>query len=218
MSPRPYRGIFVAEGSSDEPLADIVESLFFDQGISVHLSKPDFGRLDRVPKDVKSRLRAGNLLTDEVLDFVVVHRDADNAGAPARRKEIIDAITQLGMAVVPIPVIPIRMTEAWLLLDEASIRLVAGNPKGKTPLNLPKVHEVESAADPKSLLSECLLKAADATGRRHERAAKRFFQHRRQLLERLDRHGPVSRLSSWQQLQTDIDMAIKTWDGEHRGR
>ena len=51
----------------------------------------------------------------------------------------------------------------------------------------------------------------DATGRRHERAAKRFFQHRRQLLERLDRDGPVSRLSSWRQLQSDIDLAIKTW-------
>jgi hypothetical protein len=103
-----------------------------------------------------------------------VHRDADNAGAEARRSEILAAAGLVDGSARVVPVIPIRMTEAWLLLDEMNIRVVAGNPRGKESLDLPKLHEVENLADPKELLSECLLRAAGAAGRRRERVAKRF--------------------------------------------
>jgi hypothetical protein len=52
MTDRIYSGLFVAEGSSDAPLADVVETLFFDRGVSLFLSKPDFARLGKVPRDV----------------------------------------------------------------------------------------------------------------------------------------------------------------------
>ena len=35
------------------------------------------------------------------------------------------------------------MTEAWLLFDESAIRVVAGNPNGKNPLNIPDLSVVE---------------------------------------------------------------------------
>lgn len=212
MSGRSYSGIFIGEGSSDMPISDIVEGIFFDRGISVHLSKPDFGLLGRwVAKDVRSRLEASESLTDGRIDIAVVHRDADNVGSAVRRAEISEAVDSLKYNALVVPVVPIRMTEAWLLLDEAAIRMVAGNPRGRTHLDLPKCHEVESHADPKKLLSECLLKAADVTGRRRERVAKRFSQNRRQLLERLDRHGAVTELESWKSLVSDIDDVVNRW-------
>jgi hypothetical protein len=55
-----------------------------------------------------------------------------------------------------VPVIPIRMTEAWLLLDEAEIRRVAGSPNGKVSLGLPKAKDVESIPDPKAQLAQTL--------------------------------------------------------------
>lgn len=103
------------------------------------------------------------------------------------------------------------MTEAWLILDEQAIRTVAGNPRGRAVLGLPKWHEVESHADPKSLLNECLIKAAEVSGRRRERIAKRFNQNRRQLLERLDKDGPVKKLDSWQSLVSDVDRIVGEW-------
>jgi hypothetical protein len=49
-------------------------------------------------------------------------------------------------------VIPVKMTEAWLLIDEKAIREAAGNPKGRQPLNLPKPSKTEELSDPKETL------------------------------------------------------------------
>lgn len=209
MTNRVFTGLFIAEGSSDMPLSDLVESIFFDKGLSVQIRRPDFGRLAGVAKDVRARLHAGRELAGGAIDFFVVHRDADNAGSEARRSEIFAAADLVDAGARVVPVIPIRMTEAWLLLDEMTIRTVAGNPRGRMPLNLPKLHEAENLADPKEFLSECLLRAAGVAGRRRERVVKRFSQHRRQLLERLDRNGRVAELSGWKQLVADIEAVVE---------
>ncbi|GHJ44692.1 hypothetical protein Cs7R123_20340 [Catellatospora sp. TT07R-123] len=211
MSAQVRSGLFIAEGTSDLPIAEIVESIFLDFDTMVHLSKPDFSLLTGVKKDVGSRVSAGvQLLRGTPLDLVVVHRDADNAGYQARRDEIDKAVSEELMAET-VAVIPVRMTEAWLLLSEEEIRIVAGNPRSRKELSLPQIHEVERLADPKTTLQQCLLKAADVTGRRRDAMAKRFNQHRRQLLERLDRSGPVSALPSWRQLVRDIGATAERW-------
>lgn len=204
-------GLFICEGASDQPLADIVEYLFAEGGRTLRLSRPDFTVLKAaVRRDVKSKLVAGSRLIDAPFDIAVVHRDADNVGWKVRRDEIGQAITLAEIVCGCIPVIPIRMTEAWLLLDEQEIREVAGNPNGRDILPLPKIHEVEGVANPKDLLQGCLLQAASVRGRRRQTATTRFPQHRRQLLERLDMHGPVTRLSSWQMLVKDVKDCISS--------
>lgn len=110
------RGLFVSEGSSDEPIAEIVEELFSAAGLRLNLSRPDYSRLEeKVAKDVRSRVLAGVELLGEVPDVVVAHRDADNVGAPARRGEIMEAISGVDASMSGVPVVPVRMTEAWLL-------------------------------------------------------------------------------------------------------
>jgi hypothetical protein len=200
------RGLFVAEGTSDGPLAGLVELLFRERGADLRLTVPPFEQLSNVRKDIKSRVEAGLKLMDNRVDLVVVHRDADNVGSETRRQEIDKA---MGKTCAPAwcPIVPVRMTEAWLLLDEPLIRRVAGNPRGRVPLNLPKLPEVERLADPKDYLRQALLTAADSTGRRRERDTKRFNQQRRQLLEGLDHHGVIQRLPSWQQLLEDVESA-----------
>jgi hypothetical protein len=200
-------GLFVAEGSSDAPLADIVELLFLRRGMPVDLSRPDFALL-KVPKDVASRVQAGLRLVGSDVDVIVVHRDADNAGPPMRMAEIEAAVRQVGSNAQVVPVVPVRMTEAWVLLDEQAIRHVAGNPNGRSPLSLPTLKEVERLADPKTLLAECILAAASVTGRRRDRLKKRFDQNRRQLLERLDPEGPVVELEGWKLLEKGVERAV----------
>ncbi|MCO6009681.1 hypothetical protein NE236_32390 [Actinoallomurus purpureus] len=209
MSNRLYTGLFVSEGTSDLPLADIVETLFVDRGVPVRLSKPDFTLLRKVPKDVESRLRAGMELLGSPVDVIVVHRDADRDGYDARRAEVFGAMHAAGVQAHAVLVIPIRMTEAWLLLDEMAIRQVAGNPRGREGLGLPARGKVETCPDPKQVLLLSLLNATGATGRRRERVAKRFTEHRRQLLQRLDRHGPVSELSGWKKMAADLDVVAE---------
>jgi hypothetical protein len=211
MNSRAFAGLFVAEGSSDAPLAAIVESLFLERGFIVRLSAPDFGRLERTPKDVRSRISAGLALLGDGADVVVVHRDADGIGPNARRTEIETAVQEVGQEFALVPVIPIRMTEAWLLLDEPAIRQVAGNPNGRMTLGLPTLREVERIADPKTYLRDCLLTASGAAGRRREMLRNRFPQHRRQLLERLDPKGKVTSLKAWQALVDSIDQVAAHW-------
>ena len=178
----------------------------------VYLSRPDFGLLDQVvPKDVRSSVLAGLSLVGQSVDLIVVHRDADNAGPAARRREIEGALQAVAGEPALVPVIPVRMTEAWLMLDETAIRRVAGNPRGKAPLDLPKAHEVEGNPDPKARLRQCIMKASEATGRRRDAVHRRFSQHRRQLLEVLDRTGAVSTLPSWCALVADIASTVENW-------
>jgi len=57
-----------------------------------------------------------------------------------------------------VPAVPVRMTEAWLLFDEAAIRRAAGCPNGSMPLELPSLKTSEDIPDPKTILHEALRK------------------------------------------------------------
>jgi hypothetical protein len=64
-------------------------------------------------------------------DLLFVHRDADRGPTATRREEIRRAVAATMANQMTVPVVPVRMTEAWLLIDEAAIRSAAGNPRGK---------------------------------------------------------------------------------------
>jgi hypothetical protein len=144
-----------------------------------------------------------------VYDLIAVHRDADSQGVSARVEEIAAAVAAVAVDVPHVPVVPVRMTEAWLLTSEEDLRWVAGNPNGRTDLNLPGLGSLERVADPKGLLKDVLARASGASGRRLDRFHKRFSQHRRQLLERLDPTGLVTRLPSWQHFVTGVENGLK---------
>lgn len=209
MSADQLTGLFLCEGTSDLPLARLVETLFLQRRVDVRLSQPDFSLLPRVAKNIEARVRVGLRLIDMPIDLIVVHRDSDSEEPERRYAEILDAVTAVAESAHPLPVVPVRMTEAWLLLDEAAIRQVAGNPRGRMNLELPRPRHVESVADPKRLLQQCLVTAADCTGRRRDQMSKRFNEHRRQLLQRIEFGGPIGQLTSWQRLVSDIEALVE---------
>jgi hypothetical protein len=145
--------LFLGEGSSDSGITTHISRIAAQHGHSAVVTDPVADRLPPPPrKSVTAKLQAVKEL-EGAYDLVAVHRDADTAGRPPRLAEIQSAV-QLVMPGTPhVPIIPVRMTEAWLLLDEAEIRRVAGSPNGRTPLGLPKPRSVESIPDPKALLA-----------------------------------------------------------------
>lgn len=148
------------------------------------------------------------LAFDDEFDVLIVHRDAERAAADSRIEEIRAASATAGIAWPTVPIIPIRMTEAWLLLDEQAIREVAGRPTGNMPLNLPPMARVETTPDPKATLKQALATASGLSGRRLREFKRDFPEYRRQLLDRLDRGGPVRRLSAWQALARATSAAM----------
>lgn len=199
------RAVFIADGSSDLPLRDHLAGLCTDRGLDISIDAPDPARLGALGRRVEDRLRA-LLRLDGGFEVAFVHRDAESMVPETRRREVRDGALAAGVHQPVVPVVPVRMTEAWLLLDERAIRDVAGKPSGRTDLGLPKVHESEGLADPKRRLRDALLAASESTGRRRDQAGRRFEQHRRLLLQRLDRNGPVTGLESWKALVNDVSV------------
>ena len=123
------RCLLVCEGNSDAPLANHLQRLIEIHGqVEPNLDVTTSGR------QVADKIRNG-LATDRNYDLLFIHRDADRAGVDARIREISDAINDVGTPQPWVAIIPVRMTEAWLLLDEVAIRTVVGNPNGRTELD-----------------------------------------------------------------------------------
>lgn len=202
-----HSGLFLCEGTSDLPIAGLVESLFFECGIELNLVTPDLSLLnERVRSSLPNKLAAARRLLGYDPEVIVVHRDADGAGRRKRVEEMRRAVDDSGVISLLLPVVPMRMTEAWLLLDESAIRRVAGHPNGRHTLDLPKIGEVERLADPKALLQQSILRASGATGRRRDRLASRFGENRRQLLSALELQGAVAQLEAWSTLVREVEV------------
>lgn len=144
------------------------------------------------------------LSTDSEFDVLFVHRDANSAGIEERSREIAEAARNTELAVDRVNVIPVRTTEAWVLLDEAAIRRVAGNPRGRQPLDLPRPSRVGHAADPKGILESALVAASGCQGHRLRKFRKKFRQHRRILLEQLPVGGALEEVPAWTQLRQAV--------------
>ena len=120
-----------ADGRSDEVLIPLLTwSLRRLQVTPVTAQFVDFDRLPRRDSD-KARLEM--ILDLYPCDLLFVHRDAESQPHETRRAEIAAAVNEIGVRHVP--VVPVRMTEAWLLTDEKAIRSAAGNLRGTEELN-----------------------------------------------------------------------------------
>lgn len=203
------RCLFLAEGSSDAGLAMHIRRIAAEQDVAVSVTSPDLARLPEAPgHSVEAKLRAVASLGGSNYAFVAIHRDANGAGAEARRLEIERPVGTCMPGVRYVAIVPVRMTETWLLLEEQLIRIVAGNPNGRVPLRIPSPRHVEQVADPKALLRETLVAASETSGRRLKTFRQRFTQQRQQLLERVDPSGPVSDVPSWRRFVDDVAAVV----------
>lgn len=204
------RYTLITDGSSDRALLPILTWVLREKG-DVRLVQSEWADLRRLPQPPKS-------LNDRILcaidlfpcDLLFIHRDAEREDPETRYKEIRDAIieaTKLGFQAPTICVVPVRMTEAWLLFDEPAIRLAAGNPNGKNPLNVPDLSVIEQIPNPKDVLFEILREASGLTGRH----LKRFnmAESRIRVTELVSDFSPLRNLSAFQRLEKDISTLKK---------
>lgn len=202
-----YRVLFLGEGSSDQAIGVHIDRIAESCGIAVQITAPDAEMLPTADKSVGGKLRAVRQLGGRY-DAVFVHRDADREHPERRVAEVRAAMDDVMPGVVHAPVVPVRMTEAWLVLDEQLIRRTAGNPNGKVPLAIPSPAQAERIADPKALLKDLLVTASELTGRRRKSFQAAFSGNRRRILEQLDPQGQVRLLKSWQRFESDVAEAL----------
>jgi hypothetical protein len=208
------RFTLVSDGSSDRALLPILRWLLIDRGIRGPIIDQwaDLRRLRRRPVGLRERIEAG--LDLYPCDLLFVHRDAETARRETRVAEIRAALPWEPVAGTQpsICVIPVRMTEAWLLFDEAALRRAAENPNGRCALMLPRRAGAESLPDPKEYLFELLRTASGLPPRRRNQLDVHALAHR--VAGLIDDFSPLRVLPAFRALEGDV----KTFVREHGWR
>jgi len=196
---RPLSFALIGDGTSDQALAWIITW-------AIRRLHPD-----ATLRNVGFSARRGRSLVETVQsaaselkpDLLFVHRDAERVPLAERREEIPE---ETGV----VKVVPVRMTEAWLLIDIEAIRCAAGNPNGTIGLDLPPVQKLERLPDPKGLLQKLLVEASELQSPRRK---KRFKRDLGQLVQRVAaRIGDFSvldRLDAYRVFESDLRTALQ---------
>jgi hypothetical protein len=208
------RYTLVSDGSSDRALIPILNWLLRENGVQ-HAIQPSWADLARIPNPPRELSEKISWAVEIYpCDLLFIHRDAETGDRQARLREIGEAVERV-LAGFTIPhrvcVIPVRMTEAWLLFSEAAIRRAAGNVSGRYILRLPAVNNIENTNDPKRILYDLLKIASGLTGRR----LKRFLvsYHACRISGFIEDFSPLRALPAFRCLEEDLIAIIQemTW-------
>ncbi len=194
----------LGDGPSDEALLRHVKWLMREHvrdDLALRQQWADLTRVRPAPKGLSARIRAA--CRSYPCDILFVHRDAETAARQTRRQEIEGAVQSFATEIPPIVcVIPVRMQEAWMLFDESSIRSAAGNPNGKSTLQLPRLRDIEAIPDPKDLLYQLLKEASEYRGRRLRKF--RVQQCARRVAELIDDFSPLRSLPAFTAFEAEL--------------
>jgi Domain of unknown function (DUF4276) len=201
----------LTDGSSYRALIPILTWLL-QEYLTDYAIQPQWADLRRLDKSLRDSFQKRIQKSIELYpcDLLFIHRDAEKEDYKTRFDEIQRAITQ-ARSFVTMPavcVIPIRMTEAWLLFEITAIRSAASNPKGKIALQLPDIKRIEEHPDPKMLLYDLLKQAADLNQRRMQR----FYPSDcvQIVAERIRDFSPLRTLTAFQALETELLAVMKS--------
>jgi hypothetical protein len=200
---RRLRFTLVCDGVTDAALLPIL-SWIIRQHVGCPLSSEwlDPSKLPSKPKSLAEKIRIG--VEFFPCDLLFVHRDAEKLPHIDRVSEIEEA---LSLVLVPndvpaVCVVPVRMTEAWLLFDEQAIRSAASNSRGKTPLGLPRGAHAEHEPDPKQVLYAALRDASELNARRRKQLNVSYCARRVSTL--IEDFSPLRALSAFRAVEESV--------------
>jgi hypothetical protein len=198
--------VLISDGSSDRALIKIIDHALKQQfnDFDFEGERADLGLFSRKKiKNLEDKIR----ITIEYYEpkLVFIHRDVEKESLQKREEEIDKALAIIQKQNTEqqyAKIIPIRMTESWLMTNEKAIRAASGNPKGSVALILPKINQLESLPDPKSILEELLRTASGLKGRRLSDLNTR--QCIQLITEYVDDFDALEELSSFQYFKKQI--------------
>ena len=205
------RYTLLSDGSSDQALIPILTWLLRELGVrsAIQPAWADLRRLRKPPNRLDERIRTSLELFP--CELLFVHRDAEQEPLQTRKGEIRSAFSQaragIGAKPPAVCVVPVRMTEAWLLSSEAAIRAAAGNPLGRDEVHLPEPSQVEKIPNPKDLLYKTLRTASGLTGRRRQKLRVGAVSHR--VAELTGDFAALRQLRAFVALESELGAAIR---------
>lgn len=209
------RYTLLSDGSSDEALIPILDWLLHENFVRCPIQSEwaELRWLRNLPKNLSDRIILSLKLYP--CDLLFIHRDAEREPLEVRIQQIRSAIENSGKQQLSMPavcVVPVRMQEAWLLFDEASLRKASGNPHGREHLQLPPIGQLEQISDPKSLLYGLLRIASGLQGHRLKKL--RVNKLARRISRFIDDFSPLRVLPAFEALEDQVEQVIteKCWN------
>jgi Domain of unknown function (DUF4276) len=199
------RYTLLTDGSSDRAIIPILNWLLrnCDDQWAIQHEWSDLRRLDKSKTDTLEKRIA---LSIELYpcEILFIHRDAEKVAREVRVDEIQKALENVNN-IVSIPtvcIIPMRMTEAWLLFDVLALRKAAANPNGNVDLQLPSMKKIEDHPDPKKVLHDLLRQASELPPGRLKKFSVNDRIHR--LADLIDDFSSLRDLPAFAALESDI--------------
>lgn len=205
----------LSDGPADKALMPILTWLLrqYVPSLPIQSHWADLRRLREPPRELHERIRES--IRQYPCKLLFVHRDAEATALGDRQGEINQAVTDASVddeVSAAICVVPVRMTEAWLLLDIGAIRQAAGNPNGTVQLNLPSPSNIERLPNPKRVLHDLLRDATEKGTRRRKRFDTNIAV---QLIPKYtEDFSPLRRLSAFVALEEAVK---ETLESQHWG-
>ena len=178
----------VADGGTDRLLVPVIQWAIHRVDPDVEILEPEF------------RKRRGSIddflrIYDPSAMVIFVHRDSETSTLQERLKEF-DRVTRPNV----VPVIPVQMSEAWILFDGPAVAKAAGSPAAEVPV--PGIAEIERIANPKERLNELLFRAAGSPGGRRGRNFRRSIANRRvSVAEYIADYSPLENVPAFRRFQ-----------------
>lgn len=186
----------IADGWTDRVLLPVISWAIHRLDPTVDILEPEFAERTGSVEEFFGDYSPSTML-------VFAHRDAEKAAFEDRLREFEQVLSEHNEVV---PVIPVRMSEAWLLIDGAAIAKAADAPGARVAV--PKVTTLEKIADPKAELTELLFTAAGSpTGRSGKRFKSSTGKRRVNLASLITDYSPLESLSAFVEFQSALARA-----------
>jgi hypothetical protein len=180
----------VADGGTDRALIPIIQWSIHRLDPDVEILEPEFRKRSGSVRDFLRSYATGSMI-------VFVHRDAEAETLDTRLREFSDLTRKV------VPIIPVRMTEAWLLIDGSAIARAADRPSAE--ISVPPVAQLETLGDPKQELEDRLSEAAGPlTGRRRKQFKASIVSRRVNVANLITDFAPLEALPAFSRFQADL--------------
>lgn len=178
----------ITDGGTDRVLEPVIRWAIGRLDPAVEVLEPDFRKRKGSIEEFLTNYETGSML-------IFVHRDAEGQSLEHRLSEF-DHVLEHRV----VPIVPVRMTEAWLLIDAEAIALAAGAPS--SVVTVPKLKALESLPNPKADLEKLLVDAAGPlTGRRLKKFNGTIVDRRVDVASRIRDFSPLEEISGFRHFQ-----------------
>lgn len=202
------RYTLIADGSSDKVLLRIIKWSLdsYYPKMATEQNFADFRQFPNPPKTVGQKVKQAKDYFP--YDILFIHRDAEKNDNAMVDKRIEEIKREIGIEEFErtVCIIPVRMMEAWLLINEDAIKKAAGNRSYNQPINLPAPKVLDKEKNPKEILHTLLRNASGLKGRRLSTFNPHSAVHL--VAEFIDDYSPLRQTKAFNAFESELKQKI----------